>query len=130
MFKGEIMLFRRLHCALYNAHVLYYVGYPSKDFIEHLNKKYSIDIEDDYTDCLGVTMQANTKDRTYYIIWVKHLNDTQTLVHETLHLVYKILDDRGILLDNDNNETVAYYLSFWFQKLYSLMLKEVENVHT
>ena len=124
------MLFRRLHCALYNAHVLYYAGYPQKDFIEHLSKKYNIDIEDDYSDCLGVTMQANTNERTYYILWVKHLDDTQTLVHETLHLIYKILDDRGIVLGNNNNETVAYYLSFWFQKLYTLMLKEEKNVHT
>lgn len=125
------MIFKRLYCDIYNAHVLFYTECTQEEFIDHINKKYNILIEDDYSDCLGITMQANTEERTYYIIWVRNLNDTQTLVHEVLHLTYKILDDRGVVLSNDNNEAVAYYLSFWFKKLYLIGIKKGDNnAHT
>lgn len=46
-----------------------------------------------------------------------------TLQHECVHLVKHIFVDRGIPFTAENDEVIAYYLEYWFKRLWRAINK-------
>jgi len=54
-----------------------------------------------------------------YIVWLVHPDDFYVLLHETVHLIRYIFEERGIGTDLEyNDEVIAFYQMFWFRKLW------------
>jgi oligoendopeptidase F len=51
-----------------------------------------------------------------YFIWVEDKDDVPTLVHEIYHMINSIFEDREVHHGLQNQETFAYYLSYWTKK--------------
>lgn len=58
-----------------------------------------------------------------YVMKLSNKNDFYGLVHESLHLVKSIFRDRQIPFTPENDETIAYYQSWWVRKLWHEMHK-------
>lgn len=63
------------------------------------------------------------EDKKAYWIWIKNPKDFYVLLHETLHLVGMATEANGVgacLMRNPTevDETLAYYLSYWFKELW------------
>lgn len=59
-----------------------------------------------------------------YLVNVEKKKDFYTLLHETVHLVGQILDDRMIPIRKENDEIFAYYQTYWFKTLWRFMNKK------
>jgi hypothetical protein len=66
-----------------------------------------------------------------YIVWLKdgrsHEETLFSIAHETLHLVWSILDDKGLRLSNDSEEAFACYYESCFRAIYRIWRLSVRN---
>lgn len=62
-----------------------------------------------------------------YNVWVKDKTDYHSMVHETLHLVVKIFDKKGIPFNAENHELIAYYQGYWVRKFWHTMSKFIND---
>ena len=79
--------------------------------------KYDVQTLDGTNDWgAGVFTRHNKKGQTEYILAIRkdHLT-MQTIAHESLHIAYKILNDRDIVTEISNEEVVCYLLG-WVAK--------------
>ena len=53
-----------------------------------------------------------------YELTMKNRRDFYTLVHECLHLVVHIFNDRGLPFEASNHEFIAYYLESLVQRIW------------
>lgn len=86
--------------------------------------------EDGKTTSGGVSIIDKEKDGQVwkeYLVHVEDKGDFYTLSHEVVHLVRWIFTDRGILFDNTNDETIAYYHTYWLKKLWRAMSKPTKK---
>jgi hypothetical protein len=65
---------------------------------------------------IRVTPEECTTKSNLTFIWMAEFS-MATLIHEVTHLVTRTFDDKGIPLSDDNTETVAYYMEYWFNEV-------------
>lgn len=53
-----------------------------------------------------------------YHIHIEDPHDFYTLLHESTHLVRRIMTDRGIPFTPENDEVIAYLQTYWFKRLW------------
>lgn len=70
---------------------------------------------------VGTVMKID--DETFFrIVWVEKFKDLGVLVHELLHLVVRIVEDKGVPIKANHkngecgDETAAYLLEFYFNE--------------
>jgi len=56
--------------------------------------------------------------KRYYLINLDNKKDFYSLMHECLHLVRRIFDDRGVEFRAENDEAIAYYFMYWFKQIW------------
>ncbi len=116
------VIVKHLYDDLYKAEVVLCVG-PWKEVRKKL-RSYTLDELDTFNEtCEGSLSTADYKDKQGrkfrdYIIWVENKKGFYALLHETLHLVRHIFDDRGVPFRSENDESIAYYHMWWFKKLW------------
>ncbi len=54
-------------------------------------------------------------------IWLKDPKNHDTILHEVIHLVMRNFDDRGVAIRVENDEILAYYITYWFRTLKTMM---------
>ncbi len=59
---------------------------------------------------------SNRDGKTARIIWTEK-NKKESIAHELVHLVFDILDERGIPVSKENEETFAYLYEFYFKEV-------------
>lgn len=85
-------------------------------------KKKHAETKDDFHILSGaVTDYTDENGAKHYIVWVEEKRDFYTLLHESVHLVKRIMVHRDIPFNDKNDELIAYYLTFWFRKLWRAM---------
>lgn len=67
--------------------------------------------------CLSDITEDNKTTREY-IMNLEDRNAFYTLLHESLHLVKNIFQDRGMIFNAANDESIAYYQEYWFKKIW------------
>lgn len=84
---------------------------------EHYLKKFVNNAN--FIDAVGevITME-NKLGHKKRIIWILDKNNQFVLVHELIHLVRMIFEDKGIHFEKWNDELIAYYQEFWFKKIW------------
>lgn len=80
-------------------------------------KKYFYKTRD---NCNGESVEmVNTKaNTTTNVIWIGDLSNFYTLSHELVHLTKSVFEARKIPFTCRNDETIAYYHTYWFRKLW------------
>ena len=88
-----------------------------------INKDYREQLKEDLireTD-VGHLIEIVKDRKINYIIWLEKEFSVYTLIHETIHLVHRVLKKCSIpILDNKNQmELFAYYYEWWVRKLFN-----------
>src|SRR5260221_12283953 len=50
-------------------------------------------------------------------IWVENKKDFYCLMHEISHIVIEVFEMKGMKINNETTEAVAYYFEYWFREL-------------
>lgn len=66
----------------------------------------------------GLSFDVNIKDVQHYWIYLRDRRNFYTLSHEIIHMVKAIFRDRGIPFCAENDETLAYYHTYWLRKMW------------
>lgn len=78
--------------------------------LKKVEKKYDTTPLD---KCDGVVFQALDGD---YVVALS-TNDPSIICHETIHLVNRLFNNRGVELDIDNDEPQAYMAEWFFKQI-------------
>jgi hypothetical protein len=111
---------------LYGASIEVFIGYKStQDVEDYFRRKYKDRwTEVEMKECwAGYTFDFTVDKLTYYVIALNKKRDFWTLTHEVLHLALRIMRDRGVKLDYNNQEPLAYFVDFLNKKIWGLVLK-------
>lgn len=120
------MKHKLIYDEVFRAEVLFYLCDNGDDALKHANKKYNAKISDASFDGFqGTCMELfNTKTKiTSWFVWIKYKDDWKTMTHETSHLVFRILDNRGVKYSSDNDETWCYLHEYFIGKFWHEMCK-------
>lgn len=71
-----------------------------------------------YTDIV------DKKGLRYYVIHLDDKKDFYALLHECVHLTKRVFQDRGVPFNAENDEAIAYYMTYWFKRLWRRLNKE------
>ena len=64
----------------------------------------------------------------YLCDWYKEDKiDYDSMIHETVHLVRRIFDKKGIPFNSNNDEMIAYYQNYWIKKFWDKMSKFIKE---
>lgn len=77
-----------------------------EDDLNKIAKQYELDTKPDEVDAFTFVL----KDNVYTVF--KDNTNAQIVAHEALHVVTYIFQDRGILIENRNDEPAAYLLGW------------------
>lgn len=115
------MKVKKFHEGIFNVHLLFVYDCKASEAQEYLRKNNiytNLVAEKGETGKYIVKRNKDWEQERYYIYLEKSKNDiTPILLHELCHLVFFALRDCGIEIHKDNDEIVAYYLEYWFNKL-------------
>jgi len=108
----------------YGAPLSWVVNCDEKEFFE-LVKKYGFDR--DYADSLGADGHFLTGEG-YSIIWIRQELPPEkyilTLSHELIHYVIETLERKGIPVNYDNQEDIAYFHEKMLKRCMAVNLKK------
>jgi len=109
-------------CPVFRVEVILALGDMKK--IKEFSADYSLH-EDSIGECLLITSEDDTP--RGFVIWIKDKIDYNSMVHETLHLVKRIFQIKGVPFNSDNDEIIAYYQNYWVRKFWNKMSKFIED---
>jgi len=115
------MPYKKFKCPVYGVTV--YLVWGDRDVLQKfLVKKFNV-IYEDKTPEIGCVVEelhprTGVAQFVMYTINRNYKNNStkdEILVHETFHLVKKIMDWIGVSLSDDSEETWAHYQEYWFK---------------
>lgn len=97
------------------------------------NSLEKIDWED-MKGCNGVCISANLKNGSFaHLVWLRDFDMTtssiSTLSHELNHLVFEILNHKGVPLRYENQEVFTYLQQFYFADTLKILQKKINEEH-
>ena len=121
------MIKKTIYESILKANVYFLNDCSHKEVEEWIKKKTKRNGEN-YDNLSGsvtfidVVKDDGRKSRDYLIV-VEDKKDFYALLHEVTHLVTHILCDRGIPYTRENTESIAYFTTWWFKRLWRIMNK-------
>ena len=79
-------------------------------------------VEDKLEEC-SAYVSVSEESKVLYVVFDKSKITPSLIVHETVHLVNKIFEFKGIELDVKNDEPQAYLTEYIFNKLTKIVNK-------
>ncbi len=82
-----------------------------------------VDKMNDYLPELNITKATDGKtwwnpDTGSLSVWIQKKGDFDVLAHELIHVISALLETRGIKFDPDNDEPIAYLMTWLFRAFY------------
>lgn len=122
--SGGIVKHKLIFDKVFRSEVLFYVCENGEKVISHIKKKYNVIWDspgfDGYKGTCVELFDKKTKITTW-LIWVSDKKDWKSMVHETSHLVFRILDKRGVKYSSDNDETFCYLHEYFVSEFWHVM---------
>lgn len=112
--------------SVFKTETLFYICEDSDLVISHAKKRYNINLDiAEFDSFKGICLELACKGRsTLWLVWVKTGKDWKTMGHESAHLVFRILDSRGVKYNGGNNETWCYLHEYFITKFWHIMCKK------
>ena len=119
------MVYKKIHDELYGAECLYFSGCSIEDAQKKSNRVFNIqeELSVEKNDQAAFFKCTTKEFREVYVIWVRRSRDIPTVAHEVTHLVYEVFKSRGIPYSFQNQESFAYYVSFWMEQIVGIKRK-------
>ena len=92
-----------------------YINCNQEELLKNVRKKLKDKtIEFNFKVWSGCYYTLEHGDKQYRIVWIKNFDwsvaSQALLIHELIHYVMAVFDDKGIPISKDNEETFAYFL--------------------
>lgn len=112
---------------VFRSETLFYQCKDGEQAMAHARKKYNVSLAaggfDGYNGTC-VELVCKKTEITAWMIWVADKKDWKTMTHEAAHLVFKILDCRGVKYSSNNDETWCYLQGFFIAEFWHIMCKK------
>ena len=121
------MKHKMIYDPVFRSETMFYCCKDGQDAIDHAGKKYKVKIPNTSFDGFKgtcVEVQCDKTGITFWLVWVNHKHDWKTIVHESAHLVFRILDKRLVKYDSDNDETWCYLHEYFVSDMWHIMCKK------
>lgn len=69
-----------------------------------------------YSDGVSFTIKGKSG-RTHQVLWFPNIKNISVLVHETAHLVFRILTNKQIPIKEENDEVFCYLQEYYFKEI-------------
>lgn len=108
---------------MYDINIWYFNGWERGEYEDFLYDKYGAVLPQHCKSPAGsvyelhVRLKSDNSESMVYCLWTVKKNDVDTLMHETLHIVFKSLRDVGLTLVPESEEAFTYL----FNRLYNLI---------
>ena len=114
---AEVFYFHHLYYDLVFKVCLDFYAGDRQAVAEAVRKKYHYEIRD---NCLGesVVMEDLKEKTETQVIWIADVSNFYTLSHELIHMVKNVFEKNKIPFAPDNDETIAYYHTYWFRRIW------------
>ena len=116
--------FKLITDPIFRSEILFYISKNGDDVICHAERKCKSKLNigkfDGFKGICSEIYDDKTK-ITFWIVWVNDKKDWKTMSHEALHLVFRILDKRGVKYSSDNDETFCYLHEYFISKFWHIM---------
>lgn len=100
------------YCELFGENFYFFKGFSLKEFKEYMKDAMGIDVFIDKS-FMGKFVHARSKDHEAYCIWV---DSKEALAHECIHASMRLLYEKGVTVDHENDEILAYYVQMLMRK--------------
>ena len=112
---------------VFRAKVVVYFNCSQGYFTNIIKRKHGAPDFPDVAGAEGNFLSWDTGDGTVYFLWLESFDSTvnklSVLNHEMIHCTYSILNDRGIEVNDETEEVLAYYHSFLLTEAYKKLIK-------
>lgn len=111
---------------VFRSETLFYNHKDTDKVLSHAKKKYNVNLDvDSFEGFKGTCVELVHKKTkvVMWLVWVSEHRDWKTMVHEASHLVFRILDNRKVKYDSDNDETWCYLHEYFITKFWHEMCK-------
>lgn len=108
---------KAFHCELYSADIFVILDCDGAKCKETLNKRFVTKTTDEDVNGEGfVNLLEDKLGNGVFVLWVRNSKDFGVLLHEIIHLGLSVLNERGVVLDNDA-EALTYYCQYLYNKV-------------
>lgn len=105
---------------VFKLEVLFCMDCNYESMREYMNRRFRLQIPecDDHQQILGTSFTFGKP--PWRVVWVRYARHTAVIVHEIVHLVTRICQDRGVPVvshhpnGESGDETLAYLIEFLF----------------
>jgi len=107
-----------------------YVDCTYDEMVEHVGRDEKITLTDEQKkdEChQGVYIWIGNKKTSCRIIWIEKKDNLPTIAHECVHAAQHLLNERGIEVDWDNKEVIAYLTEFYFKEFLEKMKEPIKK---
>lgn len=105
---------------------MFYICEDSNLAISHAKRKYNVNFNTDVFDgSTGICLQLTCKETSIpiWMVWIAGSENWKIMVHETAHLVFNILNERGVSYSGRDNETWCYLQEYFISEFWHVMRK-------
>ena len=108
---------------VFEATVILFWGGDFHCVNNYMVKNYGINFDegllsDKYS--FGFVSERLADDLNGWAFWVGDTKDVSTLVHECIHLIYRIFEYKSIDIKT-SEEVVAFYAGYWFKRIQAIV---------
>lgn len=106
--------------SVYKVNIHCYVNYSWDEMRAQVKKDINVDLDTRKDSTLfGTYITADDNDFRSRIMWIKECDWTVSfysgLAHEMVHIAVEVLDSRGVVIDPQNDEPLAYLTEFFYE---------------
>jgi hypothetical protein len=112
------MVHRSFTDDLYHAKYNIYIG-EIDNLKNTIKRKFNIDLDDKQSSGSFFSIK-NDNGEEHLLIWLDKWN-IYNLLHEIVHAVVYVLEQRGVKIDSENDEAFCYYVGWVFEKSIKLL---------
>lgn len=119
------MKIRIIHEPIYNTHLtLIYdvLAFEAEDWLREKGIRANLVKCSGQTGAYTVKRTKQYEQIRYYIYIEK--GKQEALLHELVHLAFMSLQDCGIVIKQETDEIIAYYLEWWYKRVSKIMKGE------
>jgi hypothetical protein len=102
---------KKINIKLYNDCPIYiYIGDTFKEVKEYVEKKYKVEFRNQSVNVGALTSHLThdkMKEERTIMLFSNNYSE-YVIYHESLHAAWEVLREHGVIVDEDNHETLAY----------------------
>lgn len=104
-----------IHNDLWKAPLSLYIG--NKESYNKRMKK--LGLEDDVLVLNEAGKYWMDREKGYKVMWIPSLENKDVLIHELVHYCFDVMNTKGVPIQYENDETIAYLMEYMFNKIMS-----------